>query len=184
MAFVAAAAPLLGLAGAGISAAGAIYGGEAQKSSYAYQAQVAANNAAIASQNASYAANAGNTDATQKSLQGAEKQAKIKGALAANNVDVNSGSAVNVEQSAREESKLDTQLTAANAARQTYGYRVQQQGFEEQQSLDKAASENALPGAELGAAGSLLSNASAVGIKSPTFFNSLSSIFNDNSFAP
>jgi hypothetical protein len=176
MAFVAAAAPVLGLLGAGVSAAGAIEGGIAQKNSYAYQAQVAKNNEAIANQNAVYAAQAGSTQATQKSLQGAEKQARIKGALAANGVDINSGSAVDVQQSAREESKLDTELTAANASAQAYGYRVQQQGFEEQSSLDTAASENAVPGAILGATGGLLSNASAIGMK-PNAFNNLNSFF-------
>ncbi len=180
MAFVAAAAPVLGLLGAGVSAASAIEGGYAQKNAYAYQAQVAKNNSVIANQNAVYAAEAGNTQATQTSLKDTEKQARIKGALAANGVDVNSGSAVNVEQSAREEGKLDTEMTEANAQAQMYGYRVQQTGFEAQQALDTAASQNAVPGAILGSTGGLLSSASAIGFKSPNFANNLSSLFSSD----
>jgi hypothetical protein len=169
--------PALALAGAAASAAGTVESGIAQKNSAAYQAQIASNNAVTANQNATYATHAGLTQATQTSLKAAEQQARIKGALAANNVDVNSGSAVDVQQSAREEGKLDTETTNANAALQAYGYRTQQAGFQAQSSLDKATAENAVPGAILGATGGLLSNASAIGTKSPNFFNNLGSLF-------
>ena len=172
--------PMLALAGSAASAAGTVESGIAQKNTANYQAQIAANNAVTANQNASYAAHAGLTQATQTSLKNAEKQARIKGALAANNVDVNSGSAVDVQESAREEGKLDTEMTNANAQAQVYGYRTQQTGFEAQENLDKAAAANAVPGSILGATGGLLSNASAVGFKSPNFMNDLSNIFSQN----
>ena len=64
MAFMAAAAPIAGLVGAGVSATGTIEGGEATSNAAAYQAQVAKNNAIIAEQNATYASNAGLASAT------------------------------------------------------------------------------------------------------------------------
>ena len=172
--------PMLALAGTAASAAGTVEGGIAQRNAANYNAQIAANNAATANQNASYAAHAGETQATQTSLKGAEQQARIKGALAANNVDVNSGSAVDVEQSSREESKFNTELTAANAQAQVYGYRTQQAGFQAQENLDKSTASNAVPGALLSASGGLLSNASAIGTKSPSFFNDIGNLFSQN----
>jgi opacity protein-like surface antigen len=170
-------APALGLLGAGISAFGAVESGIAQQHSANYQAQVAQNNAITANQNAVYSEHAGQTQATQASLKSAEKQARVKGALAANGIDVNSGSAVDVQESQREVGKLDTETTMANANLQAYGYRTQQAGFESQEKLDKATADNAVPGAILGATGGLLSNASAIGVKSHTFFNDIGSLF-------
>jgi len=172
-------APALGLIGAAVSAGGTIMGGISQQNMYNYQAKVASNNAIIAEQNAVYAAHAGDSQATQESLKEAEKGAKVKGALAANGVDVNSGSAVDVQESQREEGKLNTENVKANANLQVYGYRTQEASFKAQENLDKAAAENAVPGALLGATGGLLSNASAIGMRpgGAQFFNDIGSLF-------
>ena len=97
--------------------------------------------------------------------------------MAANGIDINSGSAVDVSESAREEGKLNTEQTNANAQLQAYGYRTQAANFTAQSKLDQAASENAMTGAELSAGGGLLANASAIGIKSPQFSNDISGLF-------
>jgi hypothetical protein len=170
-------APALGLLGAGMSAFGSIEGGLASRQSSRYNAQVAANNAALAEQNATYTAHAGQTEATQSSLQSANKLAKIKGQLAANGVDVNSGSAVDVQQSEREAGKLSTEMTKANAQARVYGYRAQEAGYQAQQKIDTAQADNALTGALLGAGGGLLANASAIRTNTPKFANDLSDIF-------
>jgi hypothetical protein len=170
-------APVLGLIGAGVSAFGAIEGGIAQRNSLNYQSQIAKNNAITAGQNSVYAEHAGETQAAQTSLKSAAQQAKIKGSLAANGVDVNSGSAVDVQESAREAGKQDTETTMANANLAAYGYRTQAASFDAQSALDKSAADNAVPGAILGATGGLLSNASAIGMKAPNLGNDLSSLF-------
>ena len=122
---MAAIAPVLGLVGAGVSAVGSIEQGQAQSNAATYQAQVAQNNAIIEQQNAQYAVEAGQAKAQATSLKGAATSGKLKTAQAANNIDVNSGSAVNVQQSQRETNELDPETVLNNAELQAYGYRSQ-----------------------------------------------------------
>ena len=163
MAILAAAAPLLGAVGSVVSAGGAVLGGIAAGNAASYQAQVAENNAQIARQNATYALQAGNAKQEQAGLKAAEEGGMVKASLAANNVDVNSGSALGVETATREKGALDQETIQNNAELQAYGYHTQETGFEAQAELDKATAAEAPIGAAIGATGSLLSNASAVG---------------------
>ena len=165
MAFIAAAAPLIGEIGAGISAASAVVGGIAASNNASYQAAVANNNALIANNNAKYAMEAGSQKAQETSMKGAAQAGLIKTAQAANGVDVNSGSNSAVQTSQREESSLDTQQTEHNAALQAYGYRTQAANYTAQAGLDTAQANEAVPGAVIGAAGSLLSDASSLSFK-------------------
>ena len=124
MAFLAAAAPLLGTIGAVTSAAGTVLGGIAQGNAASYQAQVAQNNATIARQNATYSIEAGEAKEQQVGLQAAEQGGIVKTALAANNVDVNTGSAKNVEVGQRETGALSQETTASDAELKAYGYEL------------------------------------------------------------
>jgi hypothetical protein len=170
MALLAAAAPVLGLVGAGVSAGGALLGGIAQGNAASYQAQVAQNNAQIAQQNATYSLQAGNAKVEQAGLKAAEDVGAAKTALAANNVDVNSGSALDVETGTRQKGALNQYTIANDAELQAYGYRTQATGFEAQAGLDDATATEAPIGAAIGATGSLLSDASALPAKFPSFF--------------
>src|ERR1700679_2222292 len=107
MAF-AALAPVLGTLGAVGSAAGAVYGGASTSAMASYQAQVQQNNAIIANQNATYATEAGISQAETSSMEGAANVGAIKTSLAANNVDINTGSAADVVAGAREVNTLNT----------------------------------------------------------------------------
>lgn len=149
----------LATVGALTSAVGTVGAGIGQANSLSYQAQVAKNNAKIAGQNAAYAASAGQAAAEQESLKGASRLAKVRTELAANNIDVNSGSAVDVQQSEREANKLSTLNTVQQANLNVYGYRTQQTSDTAQSQLDETASDLAVPEAALGATGSLLSKA-------------------------
>ena len=151
MAFLAAAAPILGLVGAGASAFGSIEAGN-------YSGEVASNNATIATQNAEYAREAGQEQAAITSRKGAAQGAAIKTGLAANGVDVNTGSAVGVEAGERETSNLDAETVLNNAELTAYGYTTQASNFNAQAQQD-------VIGGDIGAAGSLLSNASSIGMK-------------------
>jgi len=151
MAFLAAAGPALGLLGAGASAIGTLEAGS-------YQSQVARNNAQIATQNAAYAVQAGRQQADIQSRKGAAQGAAVRAGLAASGVDVNSGSAADVQEGQRETSKLDAETVLNNAELQAYGYTTQATNYTEQASQDEE-------GAEFGAAGSLLSNASSLSFK-------------------
>jgi len=157
--------PFLAVASAVTSAVGTISSGIATSNAASYQAQVAKNNQIIAEQNAKYASAAGEAQAQATSLRGAAAAGHIKAAQAASGVDVNTGSALGVQQSQRELSNLDTETVLNNAELQAYGYRTQATGFGAQAGLETAEARQAPIGAGLGAAGNLLSSASALGGK-------------------
>lgn len=155
----------LGILGAGVSALGTIAGGMAQANEAKYQAEVAQNNAKIAAQNSVNATEAGQEQAEQTSLKGAAIAGQVQAAEAANGVDVNSGSNVDVKVSQRAESKLDTDTVMNNALLQSYGYRTQQSSYLAQAQADKAEASEAPIGAAIGAFGSFLGNAGSIGMK-------------------
>ena len=152
------------------NAAAAVQQGQAQYDAATYQAQVAANNATIANQNADYSIAAGEAKSAAVSMKGAENVAQVRNSMATNGVDVNKGSAVNVQQSAREVEKLDTETTMNNAQLQAYGYRTQATNFTAESGLDTMEATDALKGAgyaatgaELSADAGILATASATG---------------------
>ncbi len=138
-------------------------GGIAQGNAASYNAAVARNNAQIARQNATYSEQAGNAKQEQAGLQAAEQVGAAKTALAANNVDVNTGSALDVTTGTKEEGTLNQYTIQNNEELQAYGYRSQATGFEAQAGLDQAeAGYDPIAGAISGA-GSLLSSSKAIG---------------------
>lgn len=155
----------LAVIGAVTSAVGTVATGFATAANANYQSQVASNNATIAQNNAKYAMEAGQVKAEPASLKAAQQGGAVKASQAANGVDVNSGSAVDVQTSERERGNLDTQTTLANADLQAYGYRTQATNYEAQSQLDNAQAEQAPIGAALSATGGLLSSASSTGFK-------------------
>lgn len=165
MAFAAPLALAAGVIGGGISAAGQLEAGQAAANAATYRAQVAKNNADIALQNAAYAEKAGVAKATVQSLRGAQVAGKIKAGQGASGVDVNSGSSVAVQAGQREASKLDTETVLNNAQLEAYGYRTRATSEEAQAGLEELTAKQAPIGAEIGAAGSLLSTASSLGYK-------------------
>jgi hypothetical protein len=146
--------------GAGIGAYGAISSANATAANASYQAQVARNNQTVASQNAEYAVQAGAAKAAQTSEQGAQRLAKVRTAVAANGIDVNSGSAADDQETQRRTGTLDTLTVVNNAALQAYGYRTQAVNYGDQAGLDTAEASQAPTAGALSAGGGLLSGLS------------------------
>lgn len=161
----ASAASTLGTIGAGVSALGTLGAGIAQGDAASYAAQVAQQNAAIEQQNASRAIAAGQQAAQSESMKGAAQLGEIKAAQAASGIDVNTGSAVDVQAGQREVNELDTENVLNNAQLQAYGYRVQATSDLDQAALDKAQAEEAPIGAALSAVGGFLGNSSGISNK-------------------
>lgn len=153
------------IAGAAVSAYGSISAGAAKSKADAYQAQVAQNNSTIAQRNAQYSEEAGAAQATEKSLQGAQQLGKIKASQAANGVDVNSGSAADVQASQRQINQLDTENTMQQSVLQAYGYRQQAASYAGQSGLDQAESGQDFEAGVLSGAGGLLGSAGSIGSK-------------------
>lgn len=156
--------PLLAV---GLGAAGSVMGGISQANAASYQAQVARNNAVAARQNAQYAAGATSANITQAGLKDRAQGANLKASIAANNLDVNTGSPSDVETSQREIGALDTANTAMRGANQVYGYETQATSFEAQAKLDQSQVLPDILGGVFKGAGSLLSGAPQV----PSLFN-------------
>lgn len=148
----------IALVAAGVSAAGAIGSGIAAGNAANYQAQVATNNATVAQQNAAYSASAGAAQTEAAGLKAKAQNAGVRAGIAANGVDVNSGSAVDVQASERETGALNVATVANNAALSTYGYETQNSSFESQATLDRSQATSDYAGGFLKAAGTLASN--------------------------
>lgn len=156
---IAAAAGAIGSVG---SAIGAISSGNAQAAQAAYQAQVDKNNQIIASQNAAYATQAGEAKAYDQGLKERAQQGALAAALAANGIDINSGSAEDVRQTQRQTGLLETERVRQNAALTAYGYRTQSSNFGAQAGLDAAQSKFSSEAGWLKGVGGLLSSASVL----------------------
>lgn len=151
------------VASAVVSAKGAEQQGQAANAAAQYQAQVANNNAVIANQNADYAVRAGQAKGQQESMKGAANLGRLRAAQAANGIDINSGSDVDVQAGQAEVNQLNTENVIQNADLTAYGYRSQSGNFTAQSGLDTAEGENAEQAGQTAALGSLLEGASSVG---------------------
>lgn len=145
------------------SFAGAQQQAKSQEEQDQYQAQVAANNATIATNNAQNAEAAGAQQAADKGLQTRNTVGAILASQAASGLDVNSGSNVDVRSSASEVGQLDALTIRSNAARQAYSYETQAAGDQAEISQDQAAEKNAETAGNISEFSSLLGSASSAG---------------------
>lgn len=161
---VAIAAPAIGLslASTAFGALGAANSGAQQAAMANYQAGIAQQNSQIAQQNARQAIAAGGIQASNAGLAGAQQLGKIRTAEGASNLDVNSGSNVNVQKSQAEITKLNQLTIQNNAARAAYGYQVQATGDQAQAGLFGAQASAAQQAGKIGVFSSLLGGASSL----------------------
>ncbi|MEI6282426.1 MAG: hypothetical protein WCP82_06890 [Alphaproteobacteria bacterium] len=141
------------------AAQGTLIQGQAQNDASQYQAQVARNNAQIANDNADYVLRAGETDMATQNLKGRAHLGAVKAAQAANGVDVNTGSAVDVRAGEATGARQDVLTTQNNAILKAYGYRSQAANDLAQAGLDERTGAAALKGAQISASGSGLAQA-------------------------
>lgn len=153
------------VAGGATTAYGKYESGQASGAAADYASVVSRNNATIANQNADYAIESGLQKTDTASRKSAAIGGRIKATQAANGIDVNTGSAVDVQAGQRATGELDAETVLNNAELQAYGYRTKAVNDTAQAQLDTAQDAQARIGGDLGAAGSLLSTAGAVGTK-------------------
>ena len=149
----------LPLVAAGLSAGSSLLGGISKAESAGYQGQIASNNALTAARNANYSAAAGSAQTEQAGLKARAELGNVRAGLAANNLNVNTGSAADVQTSQREVGDLDTATVASRAAEAVYGYRVQGSDFRAQAAADRAQIGPDIAGGILSAGGSLAGSA-------------------------
>ena len=167
---------------AGTAAYGAYSQGQAQEASAKYNAQVAANNAVIAQQQAVRAAQAGEAQAEVTQQKTRAKLGGIVTSEAAGNIDVNSGSSLDVQSSAKQLGELDALTVRSNAAQTAYGYETQSAADTAQSQLDKSQASNSATAGDIGAGGSILGGVSSAASNYNNYQlqNSLASSLNGN----
>jgi hypothetical protein len=167
---------IAGVALAAVGTAATVAGAEQQASSQAaaakFQAQVAANNDIMAKQMASQAVQSGEAKATTEEMKTRSVFGAIAAAQAANNIDVNTGSALDVRTGAAETGQLDALTIRSNAAREAYGFQVQGVSFSADAALLEAKSQQAITAGNIAAMGSLLGDASSTASKISLGLNS------------
>lgn len=169
-AILAGASLALGAVGTITSAASAAQSAAATQQAASYQAQVAENNALVAQQQAKLAAASGEQQAADTGLTARAKVGALKAAEAASNVDVNTGSNVDVRSSAAELGQLNTLTTLSNAAQKVYGYQTQATQETAQAGLYSMEASNAAASAPLSVGASLLSGASSTAKNALDFY--------------
>lgn len=153
------------VAGGVTSAVGASYSSKATSNMYKYQEGVAQINQRISEQNAAYARSVGEVEAQKSGMRSRFQLGGIRTAKAAGNIDVNTGSAKEVQESQEAIGRHDQSIIRSNAARQAYGYEVEATGAKASAGMYGTASENALTAGKFGVASTLLSTAGSVASK-------------------
>lgn len=159
------AVPALAIGGAALSAVGQIGQGEASAAEAKYQSQVAANNALIAQRNAGYALQAGQVQTTNQGLRERAQAGQLTTELAANNLDVNTGSAKAARISQAETGQQNVNQVAQNAQLAAYGYRTQASSYTAESELEKAEAPLDVTGGYLTGLGTLSAGAANVGYR-------------------
>jgi hypothetical protein len=136
---------------------------EAQSRNAAYQAQVAANSAAIARRNYTLQIEAGEIQVANSELKLRADLGTTKAGQAASGIDVNSGSDAAVRAGEAKIGTYNALTIRSNDARAAYGFAVEATGDTAESELLTQESQQASAAAPLAATGSLLSSASTVG---------------------
>lgn len=149
------------LVGGAVSAIGQMQQQQAAQAQANYQAQVAQNNKIIADQNAAYSRQAAAAQEARQNEKTAALIGAARAAQASNGLDVNVGSALDVQSSAAMLGQLDAASIRSAGERQARAYEDQGRGFQDQAGLYALQANAAAPSA-LSLFGSILGTAGAV----------------------
>ncbi len=119
---IAALGAIASLAGTAVGAVGAIQAANARADAANTQAQIDANNQKVATQNAQWAAQAGEQQAKTAGDKARLMEGAIKAGEAANGIDVNSGSASDIQKSESDAAQTSALIIRQNAAKDAYAY--------------------------------------------------------------
>lgn len=154
---------VVGAAGAGLNAYGSYESGQSQAAAASYQAQIAANNAITAQQNAKWDIQSGDIAATNEELKTRAQIGTAKANQGASGIDVNTGSSADVRSGMAETGTANALTQRSDAAKKAYSAQVEAVSDTAQSKLDTMQATQAQEAGEIGGLGSLLSGASTVG---------------------
>jgi hypothetical protein len=153
------------IAGGILGAVGAQDQASSQQQMYNYKAQVSKINADINRQNAAWARTKGEKEATQFGMKAAQQRGQIRATQGASNLDVNSGSAKEVQQSQEKIKDIDMSTIRENAAKIAYDYETKAVMDENQAGLDTMSGQFAKKAGNMKALESIIGSASTVSSK-------------------
>ena len=122
---------------------GSVQQGKAQQAQYNYQAEVARNNAKIAQANADQQRQEGIEESRLQRLRTLQAIGSQQAAMAANGIDISSGTALDIVEDTSAMGELDALTTRYNSETQALAYEQQANNFTNQANLDVFAGENA-----------------------------------------
>ena len=131
------------LASTAVGAVSAIQSGKAKAAQYQYQAKVAQDNAKIARQNAAQERQSGLEDARIQRMKTLQTIGSQQVAMAANGIDVTSGTALDTIEDSAQMGELDALMIEYNAERKAQNYEQTANNYLNQSNLDLLAARNA-----------------------------------------
>lgn len=155
----------MGAVSTAMSAYGAQQQANAQAQAAQYQAQVALNNQKIAGQYAQQAIADGENKVAAKQEQTSQMIGAQRAAMAANGVQLDSGSPLRLQEDTAKLGNVDALTIRNNAAREAYGYQLQGVSYGQQAQLDEATASNAVTAGNLNMFSSIVGGASSIGSK-------------------
>lgn len=153
-------------AGGGVLGAfGSLMSGDANADAYKYKAGLALMNQRINKQNASWALEAGETNAMESGLKSRQEIGSTKVHQAGSGFDVNSGTASEVRDTQGKTAEFDENMIRYDASKTAYGYEAKAAADEAESHMDLAAADNASKAGKINAFSSILGAASSVSSK-------------------
>ena len=134
----------LGVAATVVSTAGAFTSGIGQAQQYRYQAQIADQNARLANEQARDSIENTNLEARQRSRQIAQTKGAQIAAMAANGVDLNFGSAVDIQKDTAMIGAEDIAQIYKGGNERTRGFDINAFNYKSQASANRAQASGAL----------------------------------------
>lgn len=162
---VAALGIVAGLVGTAVSAAGAIQQGNAASAQAEYTQMVSNNNAVLAERAAEDARKRGEIAEDEHRRKTSALQSRQRTVMAANGLDVSSGSPLDILADTAQMGELDALTIRGNARRESLGYEAQGMNFKAEGELARARGESAKTAGMIGAAGAVVSGVGGVADK-------------------
>ena len=142
---------------------GQAIGDVSQSQTYGYQSAISAQNAIIAKQNAGYALMTGEHKAGQSGTATRYREGQIQAAQGASNLNVNTGTQAQVQQSQRLVGQEEQTAIRSSAAKTAYDYDVQSAQDTAQSQMYEQASTMSMIAAPISAAATILGMKSSFG---------------------
>jgi hypothetical protein len=132
---------------------GSVQQGKATQAQYNYQAEVNKRNAEVAQQNADQKRQEGIEESRMQRIKTLQRIGAQQAAMAANGIDISSGTALDTVEDTAAMGELDALTTRYNAETQAQAYENQANNFSNQANLDVFAGANAYQASKINAIG-------------------------------